>query len=39
MITIKTFAFNLLQENTYVVSDETLDGGLVRLRPLLSAAR
>ena len=23
MITIKTFAFNLLQENTYVVSDET----------------
>ena len=25
MITIKTFPFNLLQENTYVVSDETLD--------------
>ena len=25
MITIKTFAFNLLQENTYVVSDETLE--------------
>ena len=25
MITIKTFRFNLLQENTYVVSDETLD--------------
>ena len=23
MITIKTFAFNLLQENTYVVSDDT----------------
>ena len=25
MITIKTFAFNLLQENTYVVSDDTLE--------------
>ena len=25
MLTIKTFPFNLLQENTYVVSDETLD--------------
>lgn len=25
MITIKTFPFNLLQENTYVVSDDTLD--------------
>ena len=25
MITVKTFPFNLLQENTYVVSDETLD--------------
>ena len=25
MITIKTFPFNLLQENTYVVSDETLE--------------
>ena len=25
MIKIKTFPFNLLQENTYVVSDETLD--------------
>ena len=25
MIPIKTFAFNLLQENTYVVSDETLE--------------
>ena len=23
MITIKTFAFNLLQENTYVISDDT----------------
>ena len=25
MISIKTFAFNLLQENTYVVSDDTLE--------------
>jgi len=25
MLNIKTFAFNLLQENTYVVSDDTLD--------------
>ena len=25
MITLKTFAFNLLQENTYVVSDDTLE--------------
>ena len=25
MITIKTFAFNLLQENTYIVSDDTLE--------------
>ena len=25
MITIKTFAFNLLQENTYVVSDDSLE--------------
>lgn len=25
MITIKTFAFNLLQENTYVISDDTLE--------------
>lgn len=25
MLTIKTFPFNLLQENTYVVSDDTLD--------------
>ena len=25
MITVKTFAFNLLQENTYVVSDDTLE--------------
>ena len=25
MLTIKTFPFNLLQENTYVVSDETRD--------------
>ena len=25
MLTIKTFPFNLLQENTYIVSDETLD--------------
>lgn len=25
MFTIKTFAFNLLQENTYVVSDDTLE--------------
>ena len=25
MFSIKTFAFNLLQENTYVVSDDTLE--------------
>ena len=25
MFTIKTFAFNLLQENTYIVSDDTLE--------------